>query len=221
MSTKNKKEDALIKAIKRGDFKNCYIEYNRKSLDEPDSQKNSLEYQKIENARLEKGDQLKIANITIEGFCKNGRISEKHSSFKEGDELTITEDGLVQYRIERPKFQRLLHYLSRGYFKGVVCLPCKIIADLISLRENHEDHLFAWKRTQALKHIKQVMAHAEISKVRATARALRHTFATHAIRHSIPLTMLQRWLGRASIETTAIYTQILGPEERKIAEKMW
>ena len=36
--------------------------------------------------------------------------------------LTINDAGLVQYQIERPKFQRLIQFMSRGYIKGVVCL---------------------------------------------------------------------------------------------------
>jgi len=122
MTNRKKTNDEIIKSIERGDYQDCFIVYNRKSLDEPDSQKNSLAYQKAENARLQEREQLPIADITIEGFCKDGLVSEKHSSFKEGDDLTITKDGYVQYRIERPKFQRLMHHLSLGHFKGVICL---------------------------------------------------------------------------------------------------
>ena len=100
-------------------------------------------------------------------------------------------------------------------------LPSDIVASLTRLNLNQNKRLFPWKRTQALAHIKRVMASAEIAPVRANARALRHTFATHGLRHGIPLTLMQRWLGHSKIEITAIYTQILGPEEREIAEKMW
>jgi hypothetical protein len=33
--------------------------------------------------------------------------------------------------------------------------------------------------------------------------------------------LVQRWLGRASINTTAIYLQAIGDEEREIAARMW
>jgi integrase len=33
--------------------------------------------------------------------------------------------------------------------------------------------------------------------------------------------MMQKWLGHARIETTAIYANAVGPEERAIASRMW
>ena len=65
---------------------------------------------------------MSLAKLTLAGFCTDGIISERHSGFKEDSEITITNEGLVQYKIERPKFQKLLMYLSRGLFKGIVCL---------------------------------------------------------------------------------------------------
>lgn len=122
MKSNQTSEKEIIKAIERGDFRHHYIAYNRKSLDEPDSQKNSLAYQKAEITRLSQRELLPIANFTLKGFCKDGMVSEKHSSFKENEDLSISEDGRVQYQIERPKFQRLMHHLSQSHFKGVVCL---------------------------------------------------------------------------------------------------
>jgi len=100
-------------------------------------------------------------------------------------------------------------------------MPHGIISDLLVLGRTQQKRLFPWGRTQALSHVKRVMQKAEVVGFRATARGLRHTFGAHGIHCDIPLTLLQRWYGHASIETTAIYTQILGPEERAIAKKMW
>jgi integrase len=33
--------------------------------------------------------------------------------------------------------------------------------------------------------------------------------------------LVQRWLGHASMNTTAIYLQAIGDEEREIAARMW
>ncbi len=41
------------------------------------------------------------------------------------------------------------------------------------------------------------------------------------MRSGVPLDLVQRWLGHANIATTAIYTRVLGPEEREIAARMW
>lgn len=123
MKTKNNKTDSdTLKRIKSGEFQDCYLVYNRKSLDEPNSQKNSLKYQRSENTLAARRHNLTVASCTLTGFCTNGVISEKHSAFKESEELTISAKGMVQFRIDRPKFHQLIHLLSHGYFKGMVCL---------------------------------------------------------------------------------------------------
>lgn len=121
--TRTKTLDAsVLKAIKSGKFKNHYLVYNRKSTDEPDNQKNSITYQRAENTRFAKRQHLPIANVTMTGLCTNGLISEKHSGFKESDDLEVLDSGEVRYRIERPKFSQLVQFLNRGYFRGVLCL---------------------------------------------------------------------------------------------------
>ncbi len=119
-SIKNEKE--LIEAILKGTFRDFYLIYNRRSMDEAESQKNSISYQKSENTKFALRERLPIAQLTIKGFVADGIISESHSGFTEDDDVVITEDGLVQYRIDRPKFQRMLQFVSQGYFKGVICL---------------------------------------------------------------------------------------------------
>ena len=42
-----------------------------------------------------------------------------------------------------------------------------------------------------------------------------------AVQAGIPVTLLQRWLGHARLESTAIYANVCGPEEREIARKFW
>jgi len=54
-----------------------------------------------------------------------------------------------------------------------------------------------------------------------TPKGLRHSFGIHAIRSGVPLNLVQRWLGHASMTTTAIYLQAIGDEEREIAARMW
>lgn len=80
---------------------------------------------------------------------------------------------------------------------------------------------FPWARTQAWVIIKSVMDEADISGPQATPRGLRHSFAVHAVTSGVPLHLIQRWLGHSRMETTAIYSQALGPEERSIAKRMW
>ena len=119
--SKTQSEKDILKDVVNGKYRDCYLIYNRKSTDEADNQKNSISYQRTENASFAKRNNFKIAQITLTGFCTSGVVSEKHSGFKEDDELYIS-NGMVQYRIDRPKFQQLLQHLSRGYFKGIICL---------------------------------------------------------------------------------------------------
>ena len=119
---KIKTEKSILADIESGKYRDFYFIYNRKSTDDAENQKNSISYQKTENARFAFREKFPIAQITIEGFCVDGVISEKHSGFKENNDITFTEEGLVQYQINRPKFLKLVEFLSKGYFKGVVCL---------------------------------------------------------------------------------------------------
>ncbi len=123
MSKSNQKTDKDIKTdIESGRYRDCYLIYIRKSTDEKDNQKNSISYQKTENTRFAYKEKLPVAPVFIKGFCANGIVTEKHSGFKEDNEVTFTDDGLVQYRIDRPKFQKMIELVNQGYFKGVICL---------------------------------------------------------------------------------------------------
>jgi len=122
MEPSTSSEQQNLKEIFAGTYRDYYLIYNRKSTDDPDTQKNSIKYQKAENTRFAARVGLPLAPITIEGFVRDGIISERHSAFKEHIELVFGSDNTVQYRIDRPKFHRLALMLSKGYFKGVIFL---------------------------------------------------------------------------------------------------
>ena len=65
------------------------------------------------------------------------------------------------------------------------------------------------------------MHEANIHGKQATPKGLRHSFGINAVMHSIPLNVVQKWMGHADMRTTAIYAQVQGPEERQLAERMW
>ncbi len=81
--------------------------------------------------------------------------------------------------------------------------------------------LWSWGRTRAWQLVKGVMAVAGIYNLPASPKGLRHGFGVHAILSGVPLTLVQKWLGHEDIGTTAIYTNVLGPEERQVAARMW
>lgn len=88
----------------------------------------------------------------------------------------------------------------------------------------HTESRLLWElsRGWAWHLLKDLMIEAEIPEgLFATPKGLRHGFGVHAIRSGIPITLVQRWLGHASLATTSIYTQVLGNEEREIASRMW
>jgi site-specific recombinase XerD len=69
--------------------------------------------------------------------------------------------------------------------------------------------------------VKAVMDAAGITGYHAKPKGLRHGFGVAAVQVSIPLHLVQRWLGHAQLSTTAIYAEALGKEEREIASRMW
>lgn len=81
--------------------------------------------------------------------------------------------------------------------------------------------LWHWSRTTAWKHVKAVMEAAGVPRSIASPKAARHAFAVDAIQLGIALNLVQRWMGHARIETTSIYADVTGEEERTIAERMW
>jgi site-specific recombinase XerD len=82
--------------------------------------------------------------------------------------------------------------------------------------------LWPLSRCRAWQLIKGIMHEAAIpAGPHATPKGLRHSFGLHAIRSGVPLNLVQRWLGHASMNTTAIYLQAIGDEEREIAARMW
>ena len=57
------------------------------------------------------------------------------------------------------------------------------------------------------------------SSTRPQRRMLIRSLA--AFQTKVPSHLIQRWLGHASLQTTAIYGDIMGREERSIAARMW
>jgi len=76
-------------------------------------------------------------------------------------------------------------------------------------------------RVVAYRWVKRVMKEAGISGPQACPKGLRHSFGLHAVLSGVPLNMIQKWMGHASIHTTAIYANAVGPEEMEIAKRMW
>lgn len=112
--------------------------------------------------------------------------------------------------------------------KSLVILQVPVPSSLIQILQavhplaDARTRLWTWSRSRAWQLVKTVMADAQIPPgLHATPKGLRHGFGVHAVRNGIPLNLVQRWMGHASLTTTAIYLEVMGEEEREIAQRMW
>lgn len=81
--------------------------------------------------------------------------------------------------------------------------------------------LWNWGRTQAYKHVLAVMEEAEIKGPHATPKGLRHGFGVKAATETRNPRLVQKWLGHRDLNTTAIYMDAVGEQERQLAARMW
>jgi len=129
---------------------------------------------------------------------------------------------------ERSVCLRTLKRRSKTEFRYVP-VPSDVLELLTALVEAHDpqrSYLFSAgqfppPRVRAYRWVKSVMAELELNGPNASPKGLRHTFGAHATLTGVQLQMLQRWMGHASMETTAIYATLIGKEEREIAKRMW
>jgi integrase len=139
--------------------------------------------------------------------------------------------ALTTERVDVSDFAIVLETLKRrrrGVFRAVP-VPVELIAHL---QRVHADHfalrsppqvvkLWSFSRTTAWKYVREVMQTAGISAPLAKPKALRHAFAIEAVQQRIALSVIKKWLGHAKIETTALYADPIGDEERSLAGLMW
>jgi len=81
--------------------------------------------------------------------------------------------------------------------------------------------MFGFGRTTGWKTVKACMAAAGLDGIKATPKGLRHGFAIVCVSQGVPLPTVQKWLGHARLETTSIYLDYVGDDERKLAERVW
>jgi integrase len=89
--------------------------------------------------------------------------------------------------------------------------------------KGHSDRpLWPLARNTAWRQVKAVMEAAGIPNgPHRSPKGLRHGYGVHAIGAGVPLNMLSKWMGHATLEVTAIYADALGAEEQGIAARMW
>jgi len=118
---------------------------------------------------------------------------------------------------------------TRGVFRAVPVpdATLDLLAMVHGLRDRKKRHqktepLWPWSRVTAWRRVLEVMDAAKIKdEPHKCPKGLRHGYGVHAISKSIPLNMLSKWMGHASLAVTAIYANALGEEQRNIAARMW
>ena len=106
-------------------------------------------------------------------------------------------------------------------------LPDFLLKELLMMLDERQkqgidlgDRLWSFKIRSASRYVKKVMNRAGIYGTQASAKGLRHGFAVHAA-NLVPITKVSGWMGHTSLETTAIYLQVSGTEDREWAKKLW
>ncbi len=122
---------------------------------------------------------------------------------------------------------------KRGIFRAVpVPADYLDILDMVhGLRElsrRHKDDparqepLWHWSRMTAYRKVMRVMIAAGIEDgPHRTPKGLRHAYGMNAILKGVPVTSLQKWMGHAMLENTAIYVNAVGAQQHDIASRMW
>jgi integrase/recombinase XerD len=85
--------------------------------------------------------------------------------------------------------------------------------------ERADARLWTWSRSTGWRRIKKVMVLAAAPTYASNSRSLRHALGVEASLEGVVLTMIQRWFGHTDIRTTAIYTTVVGEEERRLAAR--
>jgi len=109
-----------------------------------------------------------------------------------------------------------------GCFRAIP-VPDELTKELHSLAEGKQPNERIWKfsRPTAYRTVKAIMRAARIVGAMACPKGLRHGHGVACVAVKIPLTTIQKWLGHARIETTAVYLDVLGQEERALARRLW
>lgn len=105
----------------------------------------------------------------------------------------------------------------------VVPLPTDYLRQLRLLTDGMKpsDKVWTFSRKTGYRAVKAIMAKACIEGIQACPKGLRHGFGVACVEEKIPLSQIASWMGHSRTETTAIYLNVTGEEERKLARRTW
>lgn len=168
--------------------------------------------------RLRFLEETKNCKTDMKLFCQllyytGARISEVHNLTV--DHIDFDNGTVALETLKRRK---------KGIYREIP-LPSYLLSDIQNYisrfkTPNARQSLFSFSLRTASRQLKRVMGNAEVTGIRGCARGLRHGFAVYAV-SKVPLTLVKKWLGHATLETTEIYLNVIGVEERAMAQKVW
>jgi len=169
----------------------------------------------------ERAKLLRVATefpLAEQAFCR--LMVETGCRISEALVLTI---GRIDFSAGAIVFESLKKR-RRGVFRSVPLSPdlCRLLEAVVAaVSPTPNTRVWAWSRMTAFRKLKAIMAKAGITGAHAMPKGLRHGFAIAAVDTGVPLNMVQKWMGHAALSTTAIYANAIGPEERRLARRMW
>lgn len=102
-----------------------------------------------------------------------------------------------------------------------VPVPAAIIRMLAAIAPASAERFWTMHRTTAWRMVTAAMRRAAVEGPMSTCKGLRHGFGVRAAGRDIPPSLIAKWLGHASLATTAIYLDVVGQEERAFASRLW
>lgn len=119
---------------------------------------------------------------------------------------------------------RTLKRRKDGVFRAVP-LPRSFLRDLRGMAaasgSSPQDRLWPFSRKTGYRIIKRAMGKAGITGAQACPKGLRHGFGVASVQKNVPLPLISKWMGHSRIQTTAIYLNVMGPDERAFAKRIW
>ena len=145
-------------------------------------------------------------------FFTGARISEIHNLIRES--IDRGNEAIVIESLKKRK---------RGVYREIP-LPSFLLTALLSHIEENQIQsmtcLWSFSLRTASRRVKHVMKIARIGGEKGSAKGLRHGFAVSAV-SKVPITLVKKWLGHGALETTEIYLNMMGSEEREMAKRLW
>lgn len=136
--------------------------------------------------------------------------------------------GRVDFAAQTLTFRTLKKRGLKPHWRSVP-IPAAFLDELDLVHELRRSRLggseLLWPMSRATgwRIVREVMQTAQIdlSKPFASPKGLRHAFGVACVLKGVPLPTLQKWMGHAKLDTTGIYLQIVGAEERELAARLW